>query len=73
MERELAPGFFSLTVTDRTRAPRQLWERMGEETLTGLFLREMARRCAREPENELYLQAVRFGLAALEGEEDVAP
>ena len=46
---------------------------MEEDTLTGLFLRLMAARCRKEPENEILQQAVRFGLAALENGEDVAP
>ncbi len=66
-------NFFGLTLRDQTRTPRKLWERMEEDTLTGLFLREMARRCEAEPDNETLQLAVRFGLAALEGEEDVAP
>lgn len=69
----LEGDFFGLTLRDQTRAPRKLWERMEEDTLTGLFLREMARRCEAEPDNDTLQLAVRFGLAALEGEEDVAP
>ena len=46
--------------------------RGGEDTLTGLFLREMEGRCQAEPENEAVQLAVRFGLAALEHGEDVA-
>jgi hypothetical protein len=46
---------------------------MEEDTLTGLFLREMDRLCKAEPENETLQLAVRFGLAALEGGEDVCP
>ena len=65
--------FFGLTLRDHTRAPRKLWDRMEEDTLAGLFLREMARRCEEDPDNETLQLAVRFGLAALEGEEDVAP
>lgn len=52
---------------------RAVWDRMEEDTLTGLFLRLMAARCRKEPENEILQQAVRFGLAALENGEDVAP
>ena len=40
---------------NRARAARALWERKGEDTLTGLFLREMEGRCQAEPENELSL------------------
>ena len=72
LERELSPRFWGLTLRDHTRAARALWERRGEDTLTGLFLREMEGRCQAEPENEAVQLAVRFGLAALEHGEDVA-
>ena len=72
LERELSPSFFGLTLRDRTRPARAVWDRMGEDTLTGLFLREMARRCAQEPDSQICQLAVRFGLAALEGGEDAA-
>ena len=70
---ELAPHFFGLTLYDRTRVARDVWERSGEDTLTGLFLGEMAGRCRAEPDDETLQLAVRFGLAALEHGEDVAP
>ena len=47
-------------------------DRAEEDTLTGLFLREMEGRCQAEPENEAVQLAVRFGLAALEHGEDGA-
>ena len=73
LTRALAPRFYGLTLRDRTRVQRAVWDRMEEDTLTGLFLRLMAARCRAEPENEILQQAVRFGLAALENGEDVAP
>ena len=73
LTRALAPRFYGLTLRDRTRVQRAVWDRMEEDTLTGLFLRFMAARCREEPENEILQQAVRFGLAALENGEDVAP
>ena len=72
LEEALAPSFFALTLRDRTRLPRDLWARRGEDTLTGLFLEEMSRLCQGEPDNERYQLAARFGLAALEGGEDVS-
>lgn len=66
------PQVLGPTLRDHTRAARALWERKGEDTLTGLFLREMEGRCQAEPENEAVQLAVRFGLAALEHGEDVA-
>ena len=73
LERALAPRFYGLSLQDRTALPRRLWERMEEDTLTGLFLREMDRLCRERPEDESLALAVRFGLAALEGGEDAAP
>ncbi|MCI8870176.1 MAG: DNA repair exonuclease [Lawsonibacter sp.] len=73
LERALAPRFYGLSLRDRTRPPRRLWERMEEDTLTGLFLREMDRLRRERPEDESLMLAVRFGLAALEGGEDAAP
>ena len=72
LERSLAGRFYGLTLRDRTRLPRDLWRRREEDTLTGLFLREMQPLCEQEPDNEVYQLAVRFGLAALEGGEDAA-
>ena len=64
---------WALSLRDRTRAGRDLWARMEEDSLTGLFLRSMAARCRKEPDNDMLQQAVRFGLAALENGEDIAP
>lgn len=73
LEQALAPRFYSLEVQDRTRPPRDLWARAGEDSLTGLFLQTMAAQCQADPDNEALQLAVRFGLAALEQGEDVAP
>lgn len=72
LERELSPDFYGLSLRDKTRPARELWARMGEDTLTGLFLQEMSRRCAQTPDDDALALAVRFGLAALEGGEDVS-
>lgn len=73
LQRELIPRFYSLTLEDRTRPPRDLWERRGEDSLTGLFLQTMWARCQEDPDNQLLPLALRFGMAALEQGEDVAP
>ena len=59
-------------VVDETVLSRAMWDRQGEDTLTGLFLQTMARRLAQAPAEErpLLERAVRFGLAALEGREE---
>lgn len=72
LERALSGRFYGLTLRDHTCLPRDLWRRREEDTLTGLFLRELWPLCEQEPDNEVYQLAVRFGLAALEGGEDAA-
>lgn len=73
LERALSPRFYGLELRDQTRMPRDLWARSEEDSLTGLFLRTMATRCAQQPEDTTLQLAVRFGLAALEQGEDIAP
>lgn len=64
--------FYSASLLDSTCLSQALWERMGEDTLTGLFLQTMRRRLDEAPAGEkpLLERAVRFGLAALEGREE---
>lgn len=69
LEQALAPRFYALELQDHTRAPQRIWERVGEDSLTGLFLSAMAQ----QPEGDLRELAVRFGLSALEQGEDVSP
>ena len=70
---QLSGRCYALTLRDRTRAGRDVWGRMEEDGLTGLFLRAMAARCQAQPDSDMLQQAVRFGLAALENGEDIAP
>lgn len=72
LERLLQDRFYSVSVIDHTRLPQDLWSRREEDSLTGLFLRGMWEKCQKEPDNECYQLAARFGLAALENGEDVA-
>ncbi len=64
--------FYSASVVDRTVLGRSLWARMEEDTLTGLFLRNMRQRLdhAAPEDKEILERAIRFGLAALEGREE---
>ena len=76
LERELAGACWSLSLRDRTAPRRDLWARAGEDSLTGLFLREMRTRLEHAQDDDARAAAelaVRFGLAALEGEEDCRP
>lgn len=76
LTRLASPHFYSVTLQDRTTVRQDLWARAGEDTLTGLFLREMQAQLAaaqgEEDRRELEL-AVRFALAALENGEDCCP
>ena len=76
LEALAAPRYYSASVRDRTTVRRDLWQRAGEDNLTGLFLRRM-RACLDQAEDgearALVEQAVRFGLAALENGEDCRP
>ena len=67
--------FFYAELRDETTLPRDLWARAEEDNLIGLFLWEMRRRldAAADEERANILLATRFGLAALEGGEDVCP
>ena len=70
-----APCFFHVELLDRTTIPTELWARAAEDSLTGLFLRELRARLdsADGSEKDKLLLAARFGLAALEGGEDIRP
>ena len=67
----LSPDCFYLELQDRTTRCRDLWEHCGEDTLRGLFLRDLRQRYDAAPAEEKprLLQAARFGLAALENRE----
>ena len=71
LEKELAGLCYGLTLRDRTRVSRDLWAKAEDDGLVGLFLQEMRARMAQSPEDETLVQAVRFGMAALEGWEEV--
>ena len=69
----LSPRFAALDLRDETRLPADLWAKRGTDDLTGQFLEKMYQLCQLQPDNDTLLLAARFGLAALEGGEDVAP
>ena len=61
---------YALELRDQTRPAQSIWARAGEDSLRGLFLGELRRRyedASTEEERRQITQAVRFGLAALEG------
>lgn len=72
LHNQLSERFFHLTVIDATRPPRDIWAMSGDDTLRGIFLRSLKEKYDSADENgkRLVMNAVRYGLAALEhGEE----
>ena len=73
LEAVAAARFYRAELRDETAVPRDLWDRAGEDTLTGLFLRRMQERLAAAADDGARAdleRAVRFGLAALEHREE---
>lgn len=71
LEPRLEGRVFALRLRDRTRLKSGTWDKAGEDTLTGAFLRLMREKAdGRQANAEL---AARFGLAALEKGEDCRP
>ncbi len=65
----LTERFYALDVRDHTRMAEDIWARAGEDSLRGLFLRELWAKwdaAGSEEERETVTRAVRFGLAALD-------
>nr|WP_326184941.1 metallophosphoesterase [uncultured Oscillibacter sp.] len=65
----LADRFYALEVRDHTRMAEDIWARAEEDSLRGLFLRELRTRwnaAKTEEERETVTRAARFGLAALD-------
>lgn len=71
----LKARFFYAELRDETTLPQDLWAKAEEDNLTGLFLREMRHRLdhADKDQRAAVLLATRFGLAALDGGEDICP
>lgn len=69
LQAALMSRFYVLQLRDRTRIRRDVWARAEEDSLRGLFLRELRDRLQRagtEEEREKITKAARFGLAALD-------
>lgn len=72
--RALEDRFFALQLRDETRIRRDVWEKAGDDTLRGIFLRMLRERldgAKTGEERELCEQAARWGLAALDNREEV--
>ena len=66
---ELTDRFYALEMRDRTTVRRDIWDGCGEDSLRGLFLRELRAKwdaAGSEEERETVTRAARFGLAALD-------
>ena len=66
---------FALEVRDRTRPRRELWAQAGEDSLRGLFLGRLRQAYESETDEAVrqrIIQAVRWGLQALEGGEELS-
>jgi len=72
LERHFSGRFFGLTIRDETVPKRELWSAAGEDTLRGLFLRELKQRydsAEDETGRHRIAMAAQIGLAAMEGRE----
>ena len=70
LQRRFAGRCEYLELRDETILPQNLWKRAEEDSLRGLFLRQLREKlesAETEAEREIIRQAARFGLAALEG------
>ena len=70
LERELAGLAWQLEVRSEMHAAEDLWEHCGEDTLRGVFLQRLRTQfeeAQTEEERTVIEQAVRFGIAAMEG------
>lgn len=66
--------FFSLQIKDKTRLHRDIWEKAGEDSLRGQFLQKLKAAydsADDDGEKDKIVQAVRWGLAALDRREEV--
>ncbi|MEI3305858.1 MAG: hypothetical protein V8R40_07415 [Dysosmobacter sp.] len=69
LQEALADRFYALEVRDQTRMAEDVWARAEEDSLRGLFLRELRQKldaAGSDEERELVTRAARFGLAALD-------
>ena len=67
---------FAMQLRDQTRPERDLWATAGEDTLRGLFLAALKQEydaAESDEARELAVQAARWGLAALDRDEEVFP
>lgn len=69
LQQAFGDRFYALEIRDHTRMREDIWARAEEDSLRGLFLRELRAKwnaAATEEERETVTRAARFGLAALD-------
>ena len=69
LQETLADQFYALELRDQTRLAEDLWARAEEDSLRGLFLRDLKQQLAQaqtEEDRQRVTMAARFGLAALD-------
>lgn len=69
--RAVEERFFGVDIKNKTAPKRELWAQAQEDTLRGLFLRELKAKydAADDEGKELYARAARLGLDAMDGRE----
>lgn len=70
LEEQFSHRLFALQLRDETTVSRDIWDRAEEDSLRGLFLREMREQYDQAADNarrEQIILAVRFGLGAMDG------
>lgn len=70
LETDWASRFYELQLRDETIPTEDIWQRIGENSLRGLFLKDLRTRyeaASSQQEKDLIISAVRFGLAAMDG------
>lgn len=76
LRRALEGRAFALRLRDKSRLRRDVWERAGEDSLRGVFLRMLREKydsARSDAEREQITNAARWGLAAIDGREEVEP
>lgn len=73
LQLNLSELFYALQLRDETRLRQSVWDRAGEDSLRGLFLKKLREQAetASPEQRQLIEQAARWGLAALDHREEV--
>lgn len=73
LQQNLDELFYALQLRDETRLRQNVWDKAGEDSLRGLFLKKLraAAETASPEQRQLIEQAARWGLAALDHREEV--